>query len=170
MKRFLFFLLCLVGLSLGQSTTLLSGDFEEDGSGIAYTGSYNSTDVAVDKFLGFEVFTLDIDSLPSLTDATGTVRDNTIAFINEYKRNGKWWTGDSIRWDRFDTSNLESSIIQRNLVWISPITYNDSLLVWHNDPTDTSNIQGLIWKERRVKIVWSDSVSFNNLNLEVEVH
>lgn len=164
----LLFILC--SLVIGQQNVLFDGAYDEDGSGSENSDDFNLTDLANDKYLGLEILTLDIDSLVSLTDATSTVRDNGIFFINQYRVNGDWYSGDTIRWDRFDTSNIENNIIDRDLVTILPLTYHDSLLVWVNEPDSTNNIMGLPYDRRRVKMLWADSINIADIDLRQGIH
>ena len=106
-------------------------------------------------FLGLFTLTMDVDSV------INTALDSFYV-VSRYKIQGTWYTGDTLQWDRLDTSEIDATIIQTNKELILPDTHGDSLFVWTNDPTVTTNIQGIpAYEQFGIAILHKTLVDFN---------
>lgn len=171
MKKILILFLLLTSFSFAQQLKLwINEDVEEDAAGYIESKSHHISDdfKTFGDFFGLVSIYLNVDS-------STTLRNNrdSLYFKPMLKFGETWYLGDTLHWKRFDTADITSSIIQSNLTYIIPGVVHDSLLVWFNDPTDTSTIWGLPASQTDFKLrcyFISDSVNFIIKDSKLGVH
>ena len=160
--RFLFVILSLLFLlsfSYGQEYRLWNATIQEEDAGTTDSDVFNFTDryTTVGKYFGLTAIVLDIDT----TIVTKTGGNDSLYFVTMYKIGGTWFTGDTIQWDRVNTAayGIDDTFIDTNIELVIAQTYQDSLLVWKNDPTSTTTIEGYpMWQEFGVRALYNDSI------------
>jgi len=169
---FLFFVL-LSTISFCQSYTLwYETDFEKIVGGTFYSREVNlfiEDTRQFGQFNGLFSTILDLDSISSYPG-----KDSALYFFPNYKINGKWYSGDTILWDRFNTADFHINDPALNLDIESVVaqTYFDSLLVWTSfpsvpSPSDTSNVEDrAAWTDFKMGMICPDSFKVK-LNLRL---
>ena len=101
---------------------------------------------------------LDVDSSTTVNGA-----DDSLLFFPMYKISGTWFVGDTIEWDRINTATytVDDAFIDANIEYVLPSVLHDSLLVWKNDPTSLTTVEGYpVWQEFKLRVSYNDSVTF----------
>lgn len=164
-------LLFLVSFGYGQEYRLFrSYDLDVDAASTVDSDEANFTDDyrGLGKFDGLVTLVLDVDSS---TTASGGGNDS-LYFVPMYKISGDWFTGDTIQWDRLNTASygIDDAFIDTNIELVIVETYHDSLLIWKNDPTTTTTIEGYpMWQDFKVRVLHKDSVDCE-INLDAGRH
>jgi hypothetical protein len=161
MRQLLFILISLLllfSLGYGQNYKLWAETFTATAASTDDSEDWDFTDEYrnLGKFAGLVAVILDVDS-----STTENGDDDSLYFFPMYKINGDWFVGDTIEWDRITTDEIDSTFIDVNIEAIIPSALHDSLMIWKNDPTSTTTIEGYpVWTDFKLRMSHNDSVTF----------